>query len=55
MCQAELDSGQLLIAGPKEFKTSFEMRAYILQDNKKQTLGKFWKTLKKNCEARSLG
>lgn len=55
MCQAELDSGQLVIAGPKEFETSLEVRAYIFQDNKKQTLGKFWKTLKKNCEARSLG
>jgi DNA-binding transcriptional LysR family regulator len=48
VCQAELDSGQLVVAGPKEFETTLEIRAYIFQDNKKQTLGKFWKTLRKN-------
>ena len=42
LCKAELESGQLSLAGPKEFETELEIRLYKDSENTNVHLAKLW-------------
>ncbi|EBA15336.1 transcriptional regulator, LysR family protein [Roseobacter sp. SK209-2-6] len=48
MCEEELESGELVLAGGKQYYSEIEIRAYRDHNNKKPRLEKFWQELDGN-------
>lgn len=50
LCQKELDSGTLCIAGPDSYRSALEIRLYRLDTNTKKTLGALWDKLQDSVD-----